>query len=918
MAKGHFHFGVIQMPPRSPYCPHRLLRGLLVLFALSLAACGGGGGGGDDGGSGEPEPPVQTLKWSDVQTWGGTRLPQEGEVVLIPAHMKVELDVDPPPLGGLIIEGSLRLAERDTQLSAAYISVAGSLTAGSASEPFSHRATITLTGQPDASVLGVSSRGLLLNGGTVALYGQAPAVRWTQLNEHAQAGTQVLTLREPVNWRSGDQIAVAPTEYYGVASTERLTLAQASDGPALALSSPLQAFRWGRLQYVTRTGMSLAPDPGFVPPATPFPTELDERAVVANLTRNIVIQGADDSAWQDQGFGAHIMVLQPSSFLQLDGVEIRRAGQGGRMGRYPVHWHMLSYDAAGNVLADLRNNFIRNSSIWNSANRCVVIHGTNGIVVRNNICHDITGHAYFLEDAVERRNVFEGNLALKIRNPVPERRLQTHEGPVFQGGSSGFWLTNPDNVVRHNWAADAEGNGFWLSFPHKPVGLSKNVAMMPDRVRHGVFEYNTAHSNQRPGILMDWVPLNDAGDVGLNKYVPTSDEGDDRYAENRVRLTLKRLSIWKNLEGAYRNRVSHPDYEEWVTADNVGTYFAGAGDNGWITRHLVVGNSLNNRTPYPNPDDTQVAFASYHSTFNMAKNVIVNMPFVPGKSSGVFRTDDYYIGAVDKGTVRNGGNVLINSHPGYRVLSPQLQQPAPEKEHWALAGALWDPHGYWGTAGNYWVFDIPFLTFGASCQPVQPAGQNSVSCAGEYYGVGDFLTDFDTRRFSFDAPMQVIRQTAAGEEVGRWSIADGAVSNKLGHMRHFVARPGGYYVLTFPGKPLPKRMEMSISNAWRDSDQFVMAVSYAGRDAPQIYTISGVYNRTGDFAPPPGSPNRRDMTAVNSLAQVEAGAGQYYWIDRSRNLLWFKYRGGLVGYEQVLPNSDEDLYRGYSVVILGE
>lgn len=884
--------------------------GVTLLLLALLAACGGGG-------EEDPGPQPQSGQWSDVKTWGGTRLPEAGEVVLIPRGMEVELDIDPPPLAGLIIEGSLRLARRDTQLSAGYISVAGQLSAGSPSQPFTHRATITLTGQPGTSVLGVSSRGLLLNGGQVALYGQAPAVRWTQINQHADAGATSLTLREPVDWRAGDQLALAPTDYYGVAQTERLQVAAAS-GSQVDLASPVQAFRWGRMQYVTRTGMSLEPDPGFVPPATPFPTELDQRAVVANLTRNIVIQGADDSAWQEQGFGAHIMVLHPASYLQLDGVEIRRAGQGGRMGRYPVHWHMLSYDSAGNVLADLTDNFIRNSAIWNSANRCVVIHGTNGIVVQNNICHDITGHAYFLEDAVERRNVFEGNLALKIRNPLAERRLQTHEGPIFQAGSSGFWLTNPDNIVRHNWAADAEGNGFWLSFPHRPVGLSKNVAMMPDRVRHGVFEYNTAHSNQRPGILMDWVPVNDAGDVGLNKYVPTSDEGDDRYAENRVRLTLKRIAIWKNLEGAYRNRVSHPDYEEWVTADNVGTYFAGAGDDGWITRHLVVGNSLNHLTPYPAPNEPQAAFASYHSTFNMTKNVIVNMPFVPGKASGVFKTDDYYITAVDKGTIRNGQNVLINSYAGYRELSPQLRDPVPEREHWALAGALWDPHGYWGPAGNFWVYDIPFLTVGANCQPVLPAGQNSVTCDGEYYGVGDFLTDIDTRRYSFDAPLLVIRQTPAGEEIGRWSIADGSISNKLGHMRHFAARPGGHYVISFPGRALPKRVEMTISNAWRAEDQFVVAVPYGGRDAPLAYTVATVHNRASQFTPPAGSPERREMTAATSLAQVVAGDGQYYWIDRARGQLWFKYRGGLGGYTHATPNSDDDLYRGYAVVVHGD
>jgi hypothetical protein len=231
-----------------------------VVCALLLAACGGGG---DDNNNTDPQP--QSGLWSDVKTWGGTRLPEAGEVVVIPAGSEIVLDVDPPALGGLIIEGELRVAPRDLQLKTGYISVAGHLEIGSASQPFIHQAEITLTGAPEASVLGVSSRGIILNGGTVEMVGQAPAVTWTQINQHADAGSTALTLKQAVAWKSGDVVTIAPTDYYGVSSTERTTLASASAGDKLQLSNALAEFHWGRLQYVTRTGMSLSPDPGFRP-----------------------------------------------------------------------------------------------------------------------------------------------------------------------------------------------------------------------------------------------------------------------------------------------------------------------------------------------------------------------------------------------------------------------------------------------------------------------------------------------------------------------------------------------------------------------------------------------------------------------------------------------------------------------------
>lgn len=170
----------------------------------------------------------------------------------------------------------------------------------------------------------------------------------------------------------------------------------------------------------------------------------------------------------------------------------------------------------------------------------------------------------------------------------------------------------------------------------------------------------------------------------------------------------------------------------------------------------------------------------------------------------------------------------------------------------------------------------------------------------------------------FDAPLQVIRQSATGVEIDRWSIADGATSNKLGWMRHFAARPGAYYRMSFPGKPIPKRIEMSITNAYRAEDWFVMAVSYAGRDNPLAYTVVGVYNRASEYTQPVGSSERRDMTAASSLAEVEASTGDRYWIDRANQRIWFKYRGGLGGYTDAEPNSENDLYRGYSVVIHGD
>jgi len=236
--------------------------------------------------------------------------------------------------------------------------------------------------------------------------------------------------------------------------------------------------------------------------------------------------------------------------------------------------------------------------------------------------------------------------------------------------------------------------------------------------------------------------------------------------------------------------------------------------------------------------------------------------------------------------------------------------------HWTYAGALWDPQGYWGPKGNFWIYDVPFLSTGAACQPVAPAGANGLSCAGEYYGVGAFQTDFDNSRFEFKAPIEVTRQDGNGQTIGTWSVADGATSTMLGHMRHFAARAGGRYILRFPGKPNPRWFAMTVGNAYRSSDSMLMAVAFDGNTSAAGYTVSGY--QYGRQAPPEPSTTRA-FTAAASLAEVIASPGTKLWQDRANHLVWFKLQGGLAypNAANLAPDSDQAVYRPLSVVLQG-
>lgn len=208
------------------------------------------------------------------------------------------------------------------------------------------------------------------------------------------------------------------------------------------------------------------------------------------------------------------MIMGQGSVGRAEGVELRRVGQRGRLGRYPWHWHRLSYDDAS-FLGDASGQYFRRSAIHGSANRGLVIHATNGVTVADNVIFDVSGHGVFTEDAVERRNTISGNLVMRIRNPAPLDALKAHEAGTGGGadfGSSAFWISNPDNSLTQNTAVDSQGFGFWFAFPENPWGASIGVPMRPNRIRFGTFAENTAHSNRFRGLMLDLVEV-DKGQV---------------------------------------------------------------------------------------------------------------------------------------------------------------------------------------------------------------------------------------------------------------------------------------------------------------------------------------------------------------------------------------------------------------------
>src|SRR6185436_14372149 len=89
---------------------------------------------------------VKKGRWSDPATWTDKKVPGEGTTVTIDRNIEVVLDVSPPALRSLTINGKLSFADnKDLELTTEWIMLHGELEIGTEAKPHTRKATITLT-----------------------------------------------------------------------------------------------------------------------------------------------------------------------------------------------------------------------------------------------------------------------------------------------------------------------------------------------------------------------------------------------------------------------------------------------------------------------------------------------------------------------------------------------------------------------------------------------------------------------------------------------------------------------------------------------------------------------------------------------------------------------------------------------------
>jgi hypothetical protein len=524
-------------------------------------------------------------RWSDPATWPSGAVPAAGDKVIIGKDQKVLLDVSPPALAGLSIDGKLVFSnDKDLELTTEWIMLHGELEIGTAAKPHTRNATITFTDnvKGEEVMAGMGDRGIMISGGTLNLHGNRTHT-WTKLAATAEAGSNSIQVLDASGWKVGDEIVLASTDF-DPKQAERRTITAIS-GKNLTLDQPLQYMHFGQVTF-----------------------DVDERGEVGLLTRNIKIQASEDAA--ESYFGGHIMAM-PSSQMYVSSVELNRMGQHLTLARYPIHWHLVG---------DAKGQYIKNAAIHDTFNRCVTIHGTHNLQVEGNVTYNTVGHCFFLEDGIETGNQFVKNLAMRTKCHPTKKCMPVNLGAngeidhsyenrmaYRQAAWSGkdallpsdntvasFWITNPANDFIDNVAAGSDENGFWMSLPEHPNGqfldteISKNT--WPRRTKQGVFRGNVAHSNF-DGFMFDR-NINADNTFGLtgNSHMPKEDPTDPNSPT--VESVYENLIAYKNRNGGIWGRGEMHTFRNYKSADNAIGFTHAAGNAGRDPFSSLVVDSL--------------------------------------------------------------------------------------------------------------------------------------------------------------------------------------------------------------------------------------------------------------------------------------------------------------------------------------
>jgi len=261
------------------------------------------------------------------------------------------VDVDSTPkLSFVVVEGSLIFPSNadpnhHRTFDASYVMVQGGyLEIGTEEDPYTSKLTITMHSSVTDPYLPIYGNKVIgVRFGQLEMHGKPRSQTWSSLMVTAPAGSTQIELvsaqANPLDWEIGEEIVIASTDFEGRHAEQR-TITQITglnSIPVITLDRPLEYKHFAGVE--TFGGDSI-----------------EMRAEVGLLSRNVKYRGDPETSAQNQ-YGAHIMVHSPgdeSAVGRIENVEFTDCGQAFKLGRYPIHFHMIG---------TVNKSYIKNNAI---------------------------------------------------------------------------------------------------------------------------------------------------------------------------------------------------------------------------------------------------------------------------------------------------------------------------------------------------------------------------------------------------------------------------------------------------------------------------------------------------------------------------------------------------------------------------
>jgi hypothetical protein len=510
------------------------IRRRLALVSLVAVAIGLAPWRLPDSGAAAPITSVRSGAWSDPATWGGRQA--GGGPVTIGPGTQVRLDQPATRVAGLTIAPGATLVydpRRSATLeSTANVIVQGRLEMRPASPAVLQ--TLRFVGVDERAFKGggmdpiASDVGLWVTGhGQLALVGSRK-LAWTRA-EGMPAGAAKLSLdTNPVGWRPGDELAIAPTQAPNVGDASW----DGFDETAVRAVS-------GRSVSITRATERAHPEVAGL-----------WRPEVLNLTRNVRIEGTPRGR-------THVMITanrpQTVAYVQIRYVGPRQAAEEFTSlvrGRYGLHFHMMGDGSRGSR--------VTGTVVRDAGSYAFVPHRSHGISFRDTISYNTMDGAYWWDNAPDNRTagdethdtLYDRAVAAKVRTDPDFRGYRLAGFSLLQGLR---------NEVRNSVAVGVQGNEDASGFSW-PESSGANG--------HGVWKFetgNVAHNNKVDGIFAwqnDGQPHRISGFTAYHNGAFGIDHGAYQNGYQYDHSTL-----YGNGAGAIRSRASSWFEEtkgEWV------------------------------------------------------------------------------------------------------------------------------------------------------------------------------------------------------------------------------------------------------------------------------------------------------------------------------------------------------------------